>query len=81
MFHTLHMMALSSSPLTAYGSMVLTASGQHPEPWLFIVSIADIVGRENVNIRNKIFQESLIKIFRVLLGVEIRSPIPHFIPH
>ena len=35
MFRWLHMTALSSGPLTAYGSMVLTASGQHPEPWLY----------------------------------------------
>lgn len=34
MFRWLHMTALSSGPLTAYGSMVLNASGQHPEPWL-----------------------------------------------
>lgn len=35
MFRWLHMTALSSGPLTAYGFMVLTASGQHPEPWLY----------------------------------------------
>jgi hypothetical protein len=39
------------------------------------------VGRENVNIRDKIFQECLLKKIRVLLGIEIRIAIPHFIPH
>jgi len=39
MFRWLHMTALSSGPLTAYGSMVLNASGQHPEPWLYRLRI------------------------------------------
>ena len=41
----------------------------------------DFVGRENVNIRDKIFQECLLKKFRVILGVEIHNEIPHSIPH
>lgn len=41
----------------------------------------NFVGRENVNIRDKIFQECLLIKIRVLLGIEIRSAIPHFIPH
>lgn len=40
MFRWLHMTALASCPLTALpGFMVLNASGQHPEPWLYRLRI------------------------------------------
>ena len=68
--------------ICSFGKIVLPNTNM----WNFIETIhflynGNFVSRENVNIRDKIFQESLIKKFRVLLGIEIRSAIPHFIPH
>lgn len=48
---------------------------------LGIFVFPNTMSRKNVNIRDKIFQDALIKKFRVLLGVEILSAIPHSIPH